>query len=122
MSLELDSDTFQDIMFAAHKPLVVITAAPETKLSGASDRVRTVAAQWKGRQGSDDVVFTWMNSDKWAKWLKSMYGITADDQAHVVITNHSVSAFAVAYSPVNGTLLKCSVYLAFNIPRHRSVG
>ena len=104
MSLELDSDTFQDIMFAAHKPLVVITAAPETKLSGASDRVRTVAAQWKGRQGSDDVVFTWMNSDKWAKWLKSMYGITADDQAHVVITNHSVSAFQVAYGADNGTL------------------
>jgi len=89
MSMQLDSDTFQDIMFAPHKPLVVITAAPQLKLVGAADRVRTVAQHWKDRQGSDDVVFTWMDSDKWASWLKSMYGIKADNQAHVVVTNHS---------------------------------
>ncbi|KAI0765574.1 thioredoxin-domain-containing protein [Irpex lacteus] len=127
MSLELDSDTFQDIMFASHKPLVVITAAPETKLSGASDRVRTVAAQWKGRQGSDDVVFTWMNSDKWAKWLKSMYGITADDQAHVVITNHSrliyhdidQSGEKIKLSPVSISSALTGA-LAGTIPYHHS--
>ncbi|KAI0337496.1 thioredoxin-domain-containing protein [Trametopsis cervina] len=89
MSMQLESDTFQDIMSAPHKPLVVITAAPAAKLVGAADRVRTVAAQWKNAKGSDDVVFTWMDSEKWAKWLKSMYGITADDSAHVVIANHS---------------------------------
>ena len=43
MSIQLDTETFQDIMFASHQPLVVIAAAPEAKLSGASDRVRTVA-------------------------------------------------------------------------------
>ncbi|KAI0083659.1 hypothetical protein BDY19DRAFT_998387 [Irpex rosettiformis] len=45
MFLELDSDMSQDIMFATLKPLVVITATFETKPSGASNQVRTVAAQ-----------------------------------------------------------------------------
>jgi hypothetical protein len=116
MSMQLDSDTFQDVMFAPHKPLVVITAAPESRLSGTSDRVKTVAAQWKDRQGSDDVVFTWMDSDKWSKWLKSMYGITADDSAHVIISNHSVRTFCL---PSLAVLLSITVEL--NLLRHRSL-
>lgn len=91
MSMQLDSETFQDVMFAAHKPLVVITTAPQAKLTGAADRMRSVAQAWKDSRGSDAVVFTWMDSDKWASWLKSMYGIKADASAHVVVTNHSVS-------------------------------
>ncbi|KAI0693473.1 thioredoxin-domain-containing protein [Cytidiella melzeri] len=127
MSMQLESDTFQDIMFAPHKPLVVITAVPHSKLSGASDRVRTVAAQWKDRQGSNDVVFTWMDSDKWAKWLKSMYGIVADDSAHVVIANHSRLIYhdtdqmgeKIKLSPISITSALTGA-LAGTIPYHHS--
>ena len=96
--MQLDSETFQDVMFAPHKPLVVIIAAPQAKLSGAADRVRNVAQVWKDRRGLDAVVFTWMDSDKWASWLKSMYGITAPGQ--VVIADHSVRPFHVLHYPL----------------------
>ena len=79
-------------MTAPHKPIVVIAAVPRPKLTGASDRVRNVAQQWKDSLSGDDVIFTWMDSDKWSSWLKSMYGIKVDQNAHIVVANHSVCA------------------------------
>ena len=89
--LELDSDSFQEVMNAKHKPLVVLVAAPRTELHDVSDHVKAIGQQWKDTKARGDVVFAWMDSDKWAGWLKSMYGIKADAGTRVVVANHSVS-------------------------------
>ena len=40
---ELDADSFQEVMNAPHKPLVVLVAAPRAALHDAADRVRAIA-------------------------------------------------------------------------------
>lgn len=89
--MELDADTFQDVMNAPHKPLVVIAAAPATQLQNTAADVQRIARQWKSAKGDAGVTFVWMDTDKWAKWLKSMYGMKAQSDAQVVVANHSVS-------------------------------
>ncbi|KAL4241266.1 hypothetical protein ABKN59_000026 [Abortiporus biennis] len=88
-SLELDSDTFQEVMNAPHHPLVVLVAAPATELSAISNQVQDIAAKWRSNKHEGDVVFAWMDSGRWANWLKSMYGIKAASLPAVVITDHS---------------------------------
>ncbi len=99
-ALELGEGSFQEVMNAESKPLVVLVSVTD---SGAErDRivttVRKLATQWR-KKGADQyapahssearqVVFTWMDQDRWANWLKSMYGINGP--AQVVITDHSV--------------------------------
>jgi thioredoxin domain-containing protein 5 len=102
--IELDSDTFQEVMSAPHKPLVVLVAAPHAELHDVSDRVRAVAQQWKNSKAHGDVVFAWMDADKWTKWLKSMYGIKAESGPQVVVSNHSVSLSAFQSSSME---LRC---------------
>ena len=89
--VELDSDNFQEVMNAAHKPLVVLVAAPKAELASTAERVRAVAQQWKDSKAAGAVVFTTMDADKWAKWLGSMYGIKPENGVSVVVANHSVS-------------------------------
>lgn len=78
-------------MNAKHKPLVVIAAAPKAQLSEVSVHVKDIAKQWKDSKAAGDVIFTWMDADKWTSWLKSMYGISAGAGAQVVIADHTVS-------------------------------
>lgn len=87
--VELDSDNFQEVMNAAHKPLVVLVAAPKAELASAGERARAVAQQWKDSKAAGAVVFTTMDADKWAKWLGSMYGIKPENGVSVVVANHS---------------------------------
>ena len=91
-SLELDSDTFQEVMNAPHKPLVVIAAAPNSELSSAASKMQEIARRWKDNKGDvkGDVVFAWMDAEKWASWLKGMYSIKAGEGVQVVVVNHSV--------------------------------
>lgn len=77
-------------MNAVHKPLIVIVAAPAEQFPQVSEKVKDIAKRWKDSKSPGDVVFTWMDSDKWGSWLKSMYGITAANTPQVVVTSHSV--------------------------------
>jgi len=96
-ALELGEGSFQEVMNAESKPLVVLVSVTD---SGAERdhivaTVRKLATQWRKTGAvqyapaheARQVVFTWMDQDRWAKWLKSMYGINGPTQ--VVITDHS---------------------------------
>ncbi|KAI0057744.1 thioredoxin-domain-containing protein [Artomyces pyxidatus] len=94
-AMELSDSSFQEVMNAPSKPLVVLVAVPK---EGSNERERLIkeiteiGQLW--RRGPDNaathqqrpVVFTWMDVDRWASWLKSMYGIKGTGQ--VVIADH----------------------------------
>jgi thioredoxin domain-containing protein 5 len=95
-ALELLPDTFQSVMNAPHEPLVVLVAVPkagEPGNMGAVDQVRELGRQWRERAASypgRQVVFTWMDADRWGSWMKSQYGITASMIPAVVLVHHKV--------------------------------
>lgn len=108
-SLELARDTFQSVMNAPQKPLVVIAAAPGAVRAKVLDRLNDVAKVWRVRtDGSGvvhgrEVVFAYMDHDEWSEWLHSMYRISKPngedakrlddlDKVQVVIADHSVSS------------------------------
>ncbi|PPQ88692.1 hypothetical protein CVT26_000276, partial [Gymnopilus dilepis] len=112
-TLELTQDTFQGVMNAPQKPLVVIFAAPEGMKEKVMQRLRDVGSKWKVRTESKgekevgevhgrQVVFAWMDSGRWGEWMKNMYGIVAPSEGEsevgkeagledvkVVIADHS---------------------------------
>lgn len=93
-ALELTAEAFQGVMNAPHSPLVVLVAVPKDA-SGYAAQVREIAKQWKERaDGKRPVVFAWMDQDRWASWLKSMYGVT--EAPAVVIVEHKVGASSLA--------------------------
>ncbi|KAI0719220.1 thioredoxin-domain-containing protein [Fomitopsis betulina] len=92
-SMQLDADTFQDVMNALHKPLVVIAAAPAAQLQNTAADVQRIAREWKNAKGDAGVTFVWMDTDKWGKWLKGMYGIRVQSDVQVVVANHSGLVF-----------------------------
>ncbi|KZT20616.1 thioredoxin-like protein [Neolentinus lepideus HHB14362 ss-1] len=88
---ELSSDSFQSIMKAQHKPLVVLVAVSDVNDQSTLKTIRDMGRQWRNRKGlagERGVVFTWMDAGKWSKWLKSMYGIRSGDLPGVVIADH----------------------------------
>lgn len=93
-ALELTADTFQSVMNAPHGPLIVLVAVPK-EAGGYAAQVREVAKQWTARDRP--IVFAWMDQERWASWLKSMYGIT--ETPAVVIVDHKVS--------MSGNALRC---------------
>ncbi|KAL1939613.1 hypothetical protein VTO73DRAFT_9646 [Trametes versicolor] len=88
-ALELDSDNFQDVMNAPHKPLVVLVATAQRDLKQTAKDVGELARKWRDARGRAPVVFAWMDADKWGKWLKSMYGIKAGGLPRAVVANHT---------------------------------
>ena len=78
-------------MNAPHHPLVVLVAAPKSEFHDVIPKLEAVATQWKRRHSGENVVFTYMDVDKWASWLKNMYGVKQTSPPSVVIANHSVS-------------------------------
>ena len=76
-------------MNAPHKPLVVIAATAQNDLQRTAKEVTDLARKWRDAKEKAPVVFTWMDADKWGKWLKGMYGVTADSPRPVV-ASHSV--------------------------------
>ncbi|KAJ7067835.1 protein disulfide isomerase [Mycena amicta] len=99
-SMELMQDTFQTVMNAPHAPLVVIAAVTKDTRDKVSERFRDIALKWRvhtagtGIYGGRSVVFTWMDSDKWSSWLKSMYGLKTGskdiEDVGIVIADHQV--------------------------------
>lgn len=86
----LDSNSFQQVMNAPHRPLVVIVATSKDQMETIAGNVQAIAKQWKDIKGDPRVSFAWMDADKWANWLSSMYGIKGNTLPRVVIANHSV--------------------------------
>jgi hypothetical protein len=100
MSMELTQDTFQQVMNAPHQPLVVIAAVTKDSKDTVVRKFGDFGKMWNVRKGQQDsvfkdVVFTWMDAEKWANWLKSMYGIKteADSEPTIVVADHAVSVF-----------------------------
>lgn len=105
-TLELTDSTFQSVMNAPQSPLVVIAASHKDRSDKIRDRFRELGKKWQIRtEGSGivhgrEVVFTWMDTDTWGDWLKSMYGIQSNDDdddddqdledVKVIIADHSV--------------------------------
>jgi hypothetical protein len=94
--MELDQDSFQSVMNADHHPLVVIVANPSGSAStSVLEKLHDIGAKWRTRQGgkikSEGVVFTWMDGERWAKWLKGMYGVEQrEKEVALVIADHGV--------------------------------
>ncbi|CAL1709319.1 unnamed protein product [Somion occarium] len=101
ISMELDSDTFQEVMNAPNKPLVVIAATSEANLPEIIERLKDVAKRWRANKGATNVVFTWMNSDKWTKWLKIYYD---SDQYGGKIQLSPASISSALYGAITGTM------------------
>jgi len=95
--MELSEGSFQEVMNAESKPLVVLISVTTsgTERDRIIEMVRSLAAQWRRTgatqytpaQGARQVVFVWMDQERWASWLKSMYGVKGPTQ--VVIVDHS---------------------------------
>jgi Thioredoxin-like domain len=98
LAMELGEGSFQEVMNAESNPLVVlVSVSPSgTEHDRMVETVRKLATQWRGTgaaqyvpaHGARQVVFSWMDQERWASWLKSMYGIKGP--AQVVITDHMV--------------------------------
>jgi thioredoxin domain-containing protein 5 len=102
-AMELTQDTFQKVMNAPQQPLVVIAAVTQGHKNKVEERFKDVAKKWRIRTSGTglahgrEVVFAWMDMDKWADWMKSMYGITKTstgsgtlDDVPVIISDHKV--------------------------------
>ena len=95
--MELGDGTFQQVMKAPHQPLVVIVSVPSegSERTQLIQQVETIGQKWRQRADSEKglperaIVFTWMDGERWATWLKSMYGIS--DHGAVVIADHGGS-------------------------------
>ncbi|KAI0052647.1 thioredoxin-domain-containing protein [Auriscalpium vulgare] len=92
-AMELSDGSFQEVMNAPGKPLVVLVSVPSdgNKVRDQIiEQVTNIGLQWRQRHASQDaerkIVFTWMDHERWASWLQSMYGMRSTGQ--VVITDH----------------------------------
>ncbi|TFK64723.1 protein disulfide isomerase [Pluteus cervinus] len=116
---ELTQDTFQGVMNPASAPdalvippLVVLATSSSHNAQQVSDRMKDIAKKWKARTGgsglvpidgkpSRQVVFAWMDKEKWGDWMKNMYNIQhAPDETDalgdvkVVVVDHSVLLYS----------------------------
>ncbi|KAJ3572597.1 hypothetical protein NP233_g2977 [Leucocoprinus birnbaumii] len=98
--LELSADSFQSVMNAPQEPLVLIAAVTENMQSKARATLEKLSKEWRSKTGGSgelngkQVVFTYMDAEKWKDWLKSMYGIKKHhdeddlDDIPIVIADH----------------------------------
>jgi thioredoxin domain-containing protein 5 len=85
-------------MNAPHQPLVVIAAVTTETKDIVAEKVRDIGKTWNARGDRHEngnlreVVFTWMDAEKWASWLKSMYGIKAEPGSDpaIIVADHAV--------------------------------
>ena len=80
-------------------PLVVIATVSERNRQNVISATKSIGKQW--REGEKavkrDVVFTWMDGERWSSWLKSMYGIVDAGRAetpNIVIADHAVGVLS----------------------------
>jgi Thioredoxin-like domain len=109
LAMELGEESFQDVMNGDGKPLVVLVSVTPSGVERDPiiETVRKLAAQWRQgsaahylpTHGTRQVVFTWMDQERWSGWLKGMYGIKGP--ARVVIVDHSVCPCHVSVRVAN---------------------
>ncbi|KAH0587068.1 Thioredoxin domain-containing protein 5 [Termitomyces sp. J132] len=99
-TLELTQDTFQGVMNAPHAPLVVIAAVTSENSAEVARHMKDTGRKWRlrtkgsGLASGREVVWTWMDAEKWKNWMKSMYGIVVKeedddlDDVPVVVADH----------------------------------
>jgi len=102
--IELSSGSFQSVMNAPQEPLVLVAAVTDKLRSQAKASLEKLAKEWKLKTGGSgelngkQVIFAYMDAEKWEKWLKSMYGIKTHhneddlDEIKVVIADHKVGS------------------------------
>jgi len=120
-ALQLDSDTFQPVMNPKHisAPLVVIAVVSEKNQQNVVSVMKSIGKQWREGEkvGQREVVYTWMDGERWSKWLKSMYGIAnagTTEVPSVIIADHANlvyydvepygSKIQLTYSSITSTL------------------
>ncbi|KAK0490375.1 protein disulfide isomerase [Armillaria novae-zelandiae] len=90
---ELTQDTFQSIMKAPSHPLVVLAGVSAENKDLVKQRFEEISASFRSKSRvSREVVFAWMDIERWKDWMKSMYGIKTHsktlDDVEVVIADH----------------------------------
>ncbi|KAG6865383.1 hypothetical protein C0991_003086 [Blastosporella zonata] len=99
--LELTQDTFQAVMNAPQAPVVVFAAVKKGSLGEkVEEKMREIGRKWRVRTGGSgetsgkEVVWAWMDAERWKDWMKSMYGVVVKegeddlDDVRVVVTDH----------------------------------
>ena len=93
--VQLTTSNFNDILKSPTKAVVVLGALHST-VEGEKEKAKlyNIARAWKrgGRTFSQPVRFAWVDSDKWAGWLKQSFDIKRNDLPAAVVIDTSVSA------------------------------
>jgi thioredoxin domain-containing protein 5 len=117
-ALELKQDTFQEVMKAKHEPLVVIAAVSSATQATVSEKMIEIGKKWVAKKAGthevNKVVFTWMDVERWEKWMKSMYsvkGLPSAIDPPIVIADHGRLTFA--NQDRNGQPIKFSALTVF---------
>lgn len=76
-------------------PLVVIAPVSEKNRQNVIPAMKSIGKQWRQGEkvGEREVAFTWMDGERWSKWLKSMYGVVDAGTAEtpsVIVADHAV--------------------------------
>ncbi|ESK87822.1 thioredoxin domain-containing protein 5 [Moniliophthora roreri MCA 2997] len=84
-TIELTRDTFQSVMNAPSKPLVVVAAMSSHNQDKVRSKMEEIGRRWRarthgsgvalGKKAERRVVFARMDVEKWQDWMKSMYGV-----------------------------------------------
>jgi thioredoxin domain-containing protein 5 len=107
--MELNQESFQSVMNAPHKPLVVIVATFKENEGTVREKLWEIGLSWRAkaddmkseRGSSRGVVFTWMDRERWGSWLKGMYGIKEShgvDGVVTVVADHEVTCVSCVYN------------------------
>ena len=67
--------------------------------------LKSIGKQWRegAKVGQREVVFTWMDGERWSKWLKSMYGIIdsgTTESPSIIVADHAVRVLRIIPSAV----------------------
>jgi len=75
-------------------PLVVIAVVSEKNRESVISAMKSIGKQWREGEkvGQREIAFTWMDGERWSKWLKSMYGVAdagATETPRVIVADHT---------------------------------
>lgn len=98
-SAELDAENFSKLMGPSptrpgSPSRLVVLGAINAQNSAHIDIIKQAATSWhRGEQANDNrqVVFVWMDKEKWGGWLKRVYGVKKGPEPVMVIADHGVS-------------------------------
>jgi len=76
-------------------PLVVIAVVSEKNRQNVISAMKSIGKQWREGEkvGQREIAFTWMDGDRWSKWLKTMYGVVdtgATEAPSIIVADHPV--------------------------------